>query len=198
MHPGIAIIALWGLWALSWVAASGWTNRTEKAPELTSQAGYRIVLIIGALVLGVPAHGYAGALRVWHVNWVEAWVCVGLIAAGFAFCWWARIHLGRFWSGQVTRKSDHRVIDTGPYAIVRHPIYTGVLCAVYATAAAKGTVFGICGAIIFTVGFWMKARLEEKWLSQELGQDYDAYRLRIPMLLPFGPKPRAPSADPPP
>jgi protein-S-isoprenylcysteine O-methyltransferase Ste14 len=192
MHPALAIIALWVLWALSWIAAAGWTNRTEKKVALTSQAGYRVVLIMGGLVLAVPAHRYTGALRLWHVNWIEAWICVGLVAVGFAVCWWARIHLGRFWSSLVTRKSDHRVIATGPYAIVRHPIYTGILCAVYATAAAKGTIFGICGAVIITVGLWMKARLEEKWLSQELGQDYDAYRRRVPMLLPFGPKPRDP------
>jgi protein-S-isoprenylcysteine O-methyltransferase Ste14 len=193
MHPGIAIIALWILWALSWIAAAGWTNRTEKKAELASQAGYRIVLIGGGLVLAMPAHGYSGTLRFWHVNWIEAWACVMLIALGFGFCWWARIHLGRFWSSQVTRKSDHRVIDTGPYAMVRHPIYTGILCAVYATAAAKGTLFGVCGAAIITTGIWMKARLEESWLSQELGRDYDGYRLRVPMLLPFGPKPRNPS-----
>jgi protein-S-isoprenylcysteine O-methyltransferase Ste14 len=197
MHPAAAIAGLWVLWALSWIAAAGWTNRTEAKPAPTSQAGYRIVLTIGGLVLAVRAHGYTGDLRFWHVSWTGAWICVGLIAAGFEFCWWARIHLGRLWSSQVTRKSDHRVIDTGPYAIVRHPIYTGILCAVYATAAAKGTIFGICGAIIITVGIWMKARLEEKWLGQELGQDYEAYRRRVPMLLPFGPKPRAPSESPP-
>lgn len=85
----------------------------------------------------------------------------------------------------------HRTVDTGPYGIVRHPIYTGILIAAFATAAAKGTVMGIAGALVMTLGLWMKARLEEAWLRSELGADaYDAYRQRVPMLLPFGPRAR--------
>ena len=60
------------------------------------------------------------------------------------------------------------MVDTGPCGIVRHPIYTGILLAVYATAAAKGTILGVLGALIITVGLWMKARLEEGWLRKEL------------------------------
>src|SRR5581483_11768156 len=105
--------------------------------------------------------GYTGPLRLWFVNWNEAWVCTALITAGLVFCWWARIHLGTLWSGSVTKKADHRVIDTGPYRLVRLPIYTGILLAVYATAAAKGTILGIVGAVLITLGLWMKARLEE-------------------------------------
>jgi protein-S-isoprenylcysteine O-methyltransferase Ste14 len=115
-----------------------------------------------------------------------------LIVLGFAFAWWARIYLGPVWSSSVTRKVNHRVIDSGPYALVRHPIYTGILLAVYATTAAKGTVLGIAAAVLVTVGFWLKARLEERWLCTELGTgEYSAYRRKVPMLLPFGPKPSA-------
>jgi protein-S-isoprenylcysteine O-methyltransferase Ste14 len=79
------------------------------------------------------------------------------------------------------------VIDTGPYAIVRHPIYTGILLAVLGTAAAKGTVLGLVGALTITLGVWLKALLEERWLRQELEPEaYDNYRRRVPMLLPFG------------
>ncbi len=82
------------------------------------------------------------------------------------------------------------MVDTGPYGIVRHPIYTGILLAVYATVAVKGTVLAVVAGLVITLGLWMKARLEEGWLRQELGPDaYDAYRCRVPMLLPFGPRP---------
>ena len=81
------------------------------------------------------------------------------------------------------------MIDTGPYAIVRHPIYTGIILAAFATAAIKGTVFALAGAAIMTLGFWIKARLEERFLRQELGAaGYDAYSRRVPMLVPFGRK----------
>ncbi len=189
MHPGIAIFSLWVLWALSWAAAAWWSNSTEKRPGLGAEIGYRIVQLAGVVLFFIPAHGYEGVLRLWHIGWTGAWICVALVAVGFAFCWWARIHLGRLWSGAVTRKADHKVIDSGPYALVRHPIYTGILLAVFATMAAKGTVLGIGGAALISIGIWMKARLEERWLSQELGAGaYEEYRRRVPMLLPFGPK----------
>jgi|HubBroStandDraft_3_1064219.scaffolds.fasta_scaffold54379_3 protein-S-isoprenylcysteine O-methyltransferase Ste14 len=188
MHPGLVVMALWVGWLLSWMAAAGWQKRTVKRVAGGAEIRYRLVLIIGGLILAIPARRYEGPLRLYRVGWAEAWTCVGLVAAGIAFAWWARIHLGPLWSGTVTRKEDHRVVDTGPYAIVRHPIYTGLLLSVLATGVIKGTIPGLVGAIIITIGLWMKARLEEQWLRDELGADaYDAYRSRVPMLVPFFP-----------
>jgi protein-S-isoprenylcysteine O-methyltransferase Ste14 len=183
------IAGLWIGFAASWVAAAFWSSAPEKRLGMGSEIWYRAVLIIGGILFLVPAHGYEGELRLWHVNLDEAWICVGLIAFGFLFSWWARIYLGSLWSGTITTKADHRVVDRGPYGIVRHPIYTGILLAVFATAAAKGTALGLVAAVFITLGLWMKARLEERWLRDQLGADaYDDYRRRVPMLLPFGPK----------
>jgi protein-S-isoprenylcysteine O-methyltransferase Ste14 len=180
---------VWAAWALSWFGAAWWSGRTEKSVGIRRELGYRVVLVAGVLLFAVPAHRYEGAMRLWHVSRVEAWVCLAVMIAGFAFCWWARLHLGRLWSGQITKKEGHRIVDTGPYRVVRHPIYTGILLAALATVVAKGTVLGLAGAALMTVGLWMKARLEEGWLRSELGADaYDAYRRRVPMLLPFGPR----------
>jgi protein-S-isoprenylcysteine O-methyltransferase Ste14 len=72
---------------------------------------------------------------------------------------------------------------------VRHPIYTGLLFSLLATAAAKGTLLGVAGFLMLLLGVWMKARLEEQWLVKELDQGaYADYRKRVPMLIPFGPK----------
>jgi protein-S-isoprenylcysteine O-methyltransferase Ste14 len=188
VSPGIVIVGLWIAWALSWGLASRWTNATQKSVSLRGEVGYRAVTAVGALLLAVPAHGYDGMLRLWHIGLVGAWVCIAIEASGFAFCWWARLHLGRLWSSNVTRKEGHTVIDTGPYGLVRHPIYTGILTALTATAAAKGTLLGLLGAAILAGGLWMKARLEERWLTEELGEEaYGAYRRRVPMLVPFWP-----------
>jgi len=188
MKPALAVIALWAGFALSWIAAMPWSSAVEKRLGMGREIAYRIVLIIGGIVFFIPAHGYEGPLRLWYVPYATVWPIVGLIALGFLFAWWARIWLGTLWSGQVTKKENHRVVDTGPYALVRHPIYTGILVAVYATAALKGTVLGLAGAAIITLGIWMKARLEEGWLGQELGPAYADYRRRVPMLVPLGPK----------
>jgi len=183
------IAALWAVFAVCWIVLAAWSGKTEKRAGLGSEIPYRVLLILGGIIFFIPAHGYHGPLRLWYVSLREAWICVALIALGFAFSAWARIHLGPLWSGTITKKADHRIVDTGPYGIVRHPIYTGILIAVYATAAAKGTVLGVIGALIITIGSWMKARLEERWLRDELGADaYGAYCQKVSMLIPFGPK----------
>ncbi|RVC61062.1 MAG: isoprenylcysteine carboxylmethyltransferase family protein [Mesorhizobium sp.] len=187
MHPAPAIAALWLFWVVSWLAAAFWADPAAKRAGFREEARYRALWTIGAILLFVPAHGYVGRLRLWMPTLTEAWICVALVAVGLAFSWWARLHLGRLWSGTVTAKADHRVVDTGPYRLVRHPIYTGLLVAILATMAAKGTVWGVAGAAFLIVGIVVKARLEESFLRGELGTAYDDYARRVPMLLPFAP-----------
>ncbi len=104
------------------------------------------------------------------------------------FCWWARIHLGALWSGRITRKEGHRVVDTGPYRLVRHPIYTGIDTAALALLVVKATPIALAGFVLIVWGYWIKARIEERFLREQLGAaDYDAYRARTPMLVPFSP-----------
>ena len=90
------------------------------------------------------------------------------------------------WSGPITRQHDHHVVETGPYAIVRHPIYTGLTLCVIATAIVQGTPTSFIGAALMTLCYCIKALLEERFLRQELGaQGYDAYSKRVPMFVPF-------------
>lgn len=185
VRPLAALLGLWALWIVSWLVAALWTDRTERRPRLRVELGYRVIQILAAVLLALPRR-HAGVAPLWRVNRAGAWLCVALVALGMAFAWWARIHLGRLWSGHITRKVNHKVVDTGPYALVRHPIYTGLLLALAATAAVKGTVAGLSGAVLFGLGFYLKARIEEGWLTQQLGADaYASYRQRVPMLLPL-------------
>jgi protein-S-isoprenylcysteine O-methyltransferase Ste14 len=187
MRPAFVLYALWIGWLLSWLIAAAWSNRTEKRPAFRTQAPYRIPQLIGVLLLIMPSERYAAVLRLWRMGASGVWACIALTALGIAFAWWARVHLGKLWSLHVVRKADHRVVDSGPYAIVRHPIYTGMLLALGATGAAKGTVLAIGGVLLIALGVYIKARAEESWLSQELDPGaYADYRRRVPMLLPFG------------
>jgi len=186
LQPGPAIAGLWIAFVISWAVAAFWANRTEKHAGLAEQVPYRLLLVAGTFLFIVPAHGYQGWMRLWQLNLPEAWLCVALIAVGIAFAWWARIHLGRLWSAQITRKADHRIVDTGPYRLTRHPIYTGILLAILATMLAKGTLAGITGAVLIAASFYVKARMEERFLREELGAEaYDGYSRRVPMLIPF-------------
>lgn len=189
MTPDNAVGLLWIVWFATWMIAAFWSDRAAKRPGAASELLYRVVTFFCAFLLFSPNRGFHGQFGLWTPSEAVGWALVGLAAAGFLFCWWARLHLGRLWSGWVTRKADHHIVDTGPYAIVRHPIYTGIILSAFATAVLKGSVVAVCGAAVMTIGFWIKARLEERFLRQELGADaYDSYRRRVPMLMPLGPK----------
>ena len=189
IDPASACHAIWIAWALSWFLAAGWSSRAESRASIAEQLPYRLLTIAGFILLfAFQTRGYNGPLRLWSLPASTGWAMAVLCLVGFAFAWWARIHLGRLWSAFVTRKADHHIIDTGPYGVVRHPIYTGIILAAFALAIDKGTVFAIAGAFLASLGFWVKARLEEGFLREQLGAAaYDTYRRRVPMLLPFGP-----------
>jgi protein-S-isoprenylcysteine O-methyltransferase Ste14 len=130
-----------------------------------------------------------GEQPLWQTGNGGTYLLAGLTLAGTLFTWWARIHLGRFWSNAITRKEGHRVIDTGPYGLVRHPIYTGLIGAMLATGVAVATVTALLGALLIAFGLWQKARMEEGFLTAELGTDaYGPYCRRVPMLVPFLPQ----------
>ena len=85
-------------------------------------------------------------------------------------------------------KEGHRVIDTGPYGLVGHPSYTGLIAGMLVTGIAVGTVPAMLGAVLISVGMGLKARMEEGFLTAELGADaYGSYCRRVPMLIPFLP-----------
>ena len=112
------------------------------------------------------------------------WAATLIIAIGLLFAVWARIHLGRNWSGSVTIKQEHELITSGPYAIVRHPIYTGLLLALIGTAMARAEWRGLLAVLIATAALWRKFRVEERWMTEQFGQQYKAYGARVPALVP--------------
>ncbi|MGA7808481.1 methyltransferase family protein [Bradyrhizobium sp.] len=187
MSPASAILWLWAIWFLSWLIAAPWSSRTQARPRLRSELLYRLVTLLGMVLLFVarPPVGHEGGWTTQDVRWC----LVGLAGTGFALCWWARIHLGRMWSSSVARKADHHIVDTGPYALVRHPIYTGIIIAAAATAALAANAIAFAGLVLVIIGFWIKARLEERFLRHELGAEaYDAYARRTGMLFPALPR----------
>ncbi len=188
MTPEIAIMVAWILWLASWLAAWFWSDPAEKRPGFDRESFYLTATVLGAILVFGRVDRF-GDDRLWRLAFGIDWILVALAALGLIFTWWARLHLGRLWSSRVAKKAGHHVIDTGPYAIVRHPIYTGIILAVFATAILKGRPSSVVGALLITFGYWLKARLEERFLRDELGPDaYDSYRSRVPMLVPFGPK----------
>jgi protein-S-isoprenylcysteine O-methyltransferase Ste14 len=181
MTPIHAMMWLWLVWFVSWWGAAFWSDRAVKGPGTGPQLVYNLLTMAGAILL----FGLDSTDHTLRLPLAARWGTLGLAAAGFLFAWWARITLGRFWARNVSRKADHRVIDGGPYALVRHPIYTGIILATIATALLKATWIAWAGVAVMTAGWYVKARLEERFLHGELGEAYDAYKTRVPMLVPF-------------
>lgn len=185
--PESTIWTIWLAWWASWMAAAFWSDRAVKRPAPRNQIFYRLLAIAGyVLLFGLYQHDLRTEMILWRTPVALGWAMVAVVLGGLLFTWWARIHLGRLWSSSVTRKADHLVVDTGPYGIVRHPIYTGIIVASIATAAMRGTAFAWVGFGLMTAGWVVKARLEEEFLREQLGADaYGAYARRVPMLLPL-------------
>ena len=123
------------------------------------------------------------ALLPW--GYASYWSGTALLVLGLAFSVWARIYLGRNWSGTVTVKQQHELIRGGPYAYVRHPIYTGLLLAFIGTAIVRGEMAWCARGADRVRGLWRKLRLEERWMIETFGDEYRRYRERTAALIPF-------------
>jgi len=188
IQPNGTFQAIWIAWVVSWAAASLWSGRTEKRNTTYEAWIYRVIIFAGAILIAPWTAQVLSEKPTWQVGYYGAYALVGVMLLGLVLTWWARIELGRLWSSAITRKEEHRLVDTGPYAFVRHPIYTGIIIALLATAATEATMLAYLGAVLITIGLWVKARAEERFLSAELGpESYESYRRRVPMLVPFLP-----------
>ncbi len=112
-----------------------------------------------------------------------AGTAVTLVGLGFAI--WARLHLGTNWSGQPMIKVDHKLVRTGPYKIVRNPIYTGILVAFAGTALVIGEFWAVITIFIILIVFFVKIRMEEKFLLEEFGESYNQYKKDVKALIPY-------------
>jgi protein-S-isoprenylcysteine O-methyltransferase Ste14 len=113
------------------------------------------------------------------------WSGAALTAGGLIFSVWARRHLGKNWSQAVTVKEGHELITSGPYALVRHPIYTGLLLGIIGSAVALGEWRGLLAVALVFGALWHKLRLEEKWMRAQFGESYEAYARRVAALVPY-------------
>ena len=181
-----AAMLIWVLWGLSWFAAAFWAGRPAQQADRSSYRGPLALVFVGFAMLFVMIPRWS--VPMWSMPAWFGWVLAGCVFAGMAFAWWARIHLGSLWSGGIVTREGHRIVESGPYALVRHPIYTGLILGASALAAIRATPLAVLGAVLMATGFAIKARVEERFLAAELGEmDDAAYRARVPMLVPFAP-----------
>jgi len=176
---------LWLIFAAYWFLGALRTSKTRKRESLLSSLPRNAVLALGAVFLF--GKWFSGSLlgRRFVPALPSIWAAgVLLTIAGLALAFWARYHLGRYWSGQITLKENHTLVCTGPYKYLRHPIYSGLLLAVVGTGLTVGLYRALLGVLLVTLGLWWKARQEDAWLARAFGEQFEQQRRRTGRLLP--------------
>src|SRR6516162_6079091 len=187
MLSGMRLIGwLWWVWALYWMVSALRIKAIERRESLGSRLAHLVPLAVGGGLIAWASPAWrALAWRFWLPAPAPYWIGVALVIAGLAFAIWARVHLGGNWSGTVTVKQGHELIRSGPYAYVRHPIYTGLITALLGTAVASGTVHGVIGLAIIAAAFVRKLRTEEEFMHETFPGEYQRYSAEVPALIPF-------------
>ena len=180
------IPALWALWLLYWIVAARGTKPTQRHESVRSRASHHVPLIAGAALLVIP-NILGPALEQAFLPPAPAWPWIGttLVAIGLGFAAAARVWLGGNWSATVTLKQGHELIRSGPYAVVRHPIYTGMLLALAGTAMTIDKWRALAGLALIVIAFVRKLTIEERFMAEQFGEAYARYRAEVAMLIPY-------------
>jgi len=185
--PAQLIGALWLLWAIYWFVAARTVKPVRQRESIGSRLAFLVPTLLGALLLIAGHHRRLIWLQTQWIGggWIRYGIALALVFVGLAFSVWARVALGRNWSGTVTVKVDHELVQRGPYRTLRHPIYTGLLLAVLGTGLAGGRLYGVVAFLLILVALLRKLRIEERWMRDEFGDRYEAYRRTSWALVPY-------------
>jgi protein-S-isoprenylcysteine O-methyltransferase Ste14 len=166
--------ALWVAFIIYWSAAARTAAPTKSAESRESRRLHTLMLNGAILLLFIPVPGLRGPV----LPLLPLIVAAGLAlqAGAILLAVWARRHLGRNWSGAITQTVDHQLVRSGPYRLVRHPIYTAMLGLVIGTALVSGELHALVAVAVIAVAYWRKILLEERHLRNVFGAEYDAYR----------------------
>jgi len=183
---------LWIAFLLCWVILAQFNKRANPSAPWRLASGVRLAIVVVALLLVLSSHrpGAAGLLAAIsrdlaiHAGIAGQWLGVGLCLAGFGFALWARMHLGRNWGMPMSLRQGHELVTSGPYAYVRHPIYSGIILALIGSVLARGLAWLLVLLLCFAY-FTFSARTEEKMMLAQFPDAYPAYRRRTKMLIPF-------------
>ncbi len=176
-------LALFIVWLIGYFN----TKRIAKIPNRGEQVVV-FVLLVSSYILLFSQHDLPSVLdtKLYTVNPTIGWIGVVLSYLGVLFAIWARIALGSNWSGTVVSiKKDHELVQNGPYAYVRHPIYSGFLAGALGTALTIGSIGASLAIIIMLAAFLIRVRREELMMKQQFPDAYQAYKTRTKALVPF-------------
>ena len=184
---GILILlqCVWAAFGGYWLVAArgGEVEHTAESPFYRPVRLAILVITFTLLFSRRLAFGFLGRQLMPRLVVVA---CVGfaLTLTGLALAMWARTHLGRYWSDKVVLKVNHQLVQDGPYAYMRHPIYSGVLLGVAGTALVVDEWRGALAFLVLLANYWIKAVQEEKILSAGFGEQFANHKRRAGFLFP--------------
>jgi protein-S-isoprenylcysteine O-methyltransferase Ste14 len=182
-HPGFlaACAAVLVLFSVYWEVAALSAAPAKNSESRFSRAVHVFLVNIAMLLVLAPIRGVGRFLPVSTAIMSSG---LAVMAAGTVLAIWARVYLGRNWSGEIAIKVEHQLIRSGPYRVLRHPIYTGLLAMYVGPAIVTGEWLAVIGVVMAGLAYWRKIRLEEAALDAAFGPDYDAYRRATWALVP--------------
>ncbi len=184
LYSNIASLA-WLAVGLVWIAGFIGNKKTLKVPNSGEQILANVLLVLGSIFTFSAPTG-ALALRVIPSNAFFGIIGAALTMAAAAFAIWARRTIGKNWSGAViTIKQDHELVETGPYALVRHPIYTGFFFASLGMAITLGFLTSFIGTAVVLVAFLIRMRTEEALMTAQFPDKYPDYKKRTKAFIPY-------------
>ncbi|NLR97793.1 isoprenylcysteine carboxylmethyltransferase family protein [Rhizobium sp. P38BS-XIX] len=186
MSPDSFIAACWIIWLAVWFFAALNAKKTVRHEDALSRLGNTLPILVGAILLSA----HPAWLGPFQVRLLPNDVTISVAGAvltfiGLVFAVWARFHIGRNWSGVITLKQDHVLIRSGPYALVRHPIYTGLMLGIIGSAVARRDIAAALAVAAVLYAVLRRMTIEESWMSDSFGRDYADYKARTPALIPF-------------
>jgi protein-S-isoprenylcysteine O-methyltransferase Ste14 len=175
----------WLVFVVYWIISGLKTRATVQQEPFASRYGVLALEIAGFLFL-FNQYASIGVLRLLIFPRTMTGAVAGTVAtwAGIGLALWARFHLGQYWSARITLKDGHKLIRTGPYARLRHPIYTGLDLAAIGSAVAIDHWRCALGVCLIIVGYVIKARREERLLAGQFGAEFEEHRKHTGFLLP--------------
>jgi len=177
---------LWIVFLVYWQIKAAKTKTTQRLEPAASRILRVLIFLIAIAILAIPRIPLPWLyLQLWPVGVWPFWLGAAVTVAGLLFAVWAREYLGSNWSRSVTIKQDHELITTGPYGVVRHPIYTGILAGFLGMAIAISQVRGFIVFVLIFLAFWMKLRMEEQWMRSQFGETYESYAHQTAALVPY-------------
>ncbi|WEK45819.1 MAG: isoprenylcysteine carboxylmethyltransferase family protein [Candidatus Andeanibacterium colombiense] len=183
-------IGCWSVFMLVWAAMARGAKRSVREEKRSERRAYSLPTAFGMILIAISTPqvwGGENLLTTLVLPLGLAFAAAGAAAAmaGLALAIWARVTLGRDWSVNVTLKEGHELVTGGPYALIRHPIYTAVILLVIGLFLLFETLGGVLGVGLVVLGCWIKLRQEEVLMIGQFPESYPAYMARTKRLIPF-------------